>query len=348
MSADWLAKTDAGLEVHQRLGAYIAPSALTEHMKASIRAVNMIYIIRDYSPITTVLAMALLPFVLIPTTDADDVFNSVAVKHEAYIIWAQRLFLAAHLARTFHGYFMYRHVGLSRVANIHSQEFWSAPCKSNLQTQYSLLGRNDIRPLVSHQRLFPYIEPCHFLYRDDMKMLLYYISNKHGFAHPDSAYRCLLFLFSLLPLPQKIKPPEFSVCGATASTTNERSKHNRAHIFSRLLRIDILLCSLFTMYALFPLLSRLFQSHSQMHQPFPFPSLLLKLLAFVFGVSKPVQYMIWPPTAPTWDELVVEDENGVKRPRGNMGSGMVETGIGASWMLAFTCELCVIWLCWLS
>lgn len=78
---------------------------------------------------TTVLAMVLLPFVLIPTNGANDVFHSVAVKHEVHLIWAQRLFLAAHLARTFNGYFMYRHVGLSRVANMHSQELWSAPCK---------------------------------------------------------------------------------------------------------------------------------------------------------------------------------------------------------------------------
>lgn len=129
MSADWLAKTDAGLEVHQRLGAYIAHSALNARMKPSIRAVNMIYIIRDYSPMTTVLAMILLPFVLIPSTDANDVFDSIVIKHQAYLFWAQRLFLAAHLVRTFHGYFVYRHVGLSRVANIHSQELWSAPCK---------------------------------------------------------------------------------------------------------------------------------------------------------------------------------------------------------------------------
>ena len=129
MSADWLAKTDAGLEVHQRLGAFITPSPLTAHMKASVRAVNMIYVIRDYSPLTTILAMALLPYVLIPTTDRDDIFDSIATEHKVYLIWAQRLFLATHLARAFHGYFMYRHVGLSRVANIHSQELWSAPCK---------------------------------------------------------------------------------------------------------------------------------------------------------------------------------------------------------------------------
>lgn len=142
-AADMLSKTDAGLEVHERMGGYIVPSALTAHMKPSTRAVNMIYIIRDYSPITTVLAMALLPLVLIPTTAAGDVFDSIAIEHETYLIWAQRLFLVGHLARVFLGYFMYRHVGLSRVANILSQEWWSAPCKqSNLSTPESNVSRS--------------------------------------------------------------------------------------------------------------------------------------------------------------------------------------------------------------
>ena len=129
-----LAKTDAGLEVHQRMGAYRATSPLSAHMKPSTRAVNLIYIIRDYSPLTTAFAMALLPWALIPpttTANAHDVFDAVTIEHRAYLVWAQRLFLAAYLSRTFHTYFMYRHVGLSRVANIFSQESWSAPCKSN-------------------------------------------------------------------------------------------------------------------------------------------------------------------------------------------------------------------------
>lgn len=176
----------------------------------------------------------------------------------------------------------------------------------------------------------------------------YHKSNNPAFTHQDSAYRCLLSLLNLLPIPHKIPMPDFSVCGATASTTNERSKHHRANLLSRLLRTDILLYSLFTIYASVPLISRLYLSHSHAHAPFPFPSLLLKLLAFVLGVSKPVQYMMWPPTASAWDDLVVEDESGVKRPRGEMGSGKVETGIGASWVVAFVCESCIIWLCWLS
>ena len=98
-------------------------------MRLSTRAVNLLYIIRDYSVITTVLAMVLLPLVLIPIPGTDDIFDTISAKHEAYLIASWRVFVAAHLARTFHSYFTYRHVGPLRVANIHSQGLWSAPCK---------------------------------------------------------------------------------------------------------------------------------------------------------------------------------------------------------------------------
>lgn len=112
------------------MGAYRKTSPLGAHMKPSTRAVNLIYIIRDYSPLTTVLAMALLPWVLIPpTATTRDVFDVIATEHRTYLVWSQRLFLAAYLSRTFHTYFLYRHVGLSRAANFFSQELWSAPCK---------------------------------------------------------------------------------------------------------------------------------------------------------------------------------------------------------------------------
>ena len=124
------AKTDAGLEVHQRLGPYIRASALTARMKLSTRIVNTIYVVRDYSPITTCLAMVLLPLVLIPVWEVDDIFNSIAAKHGPYLVLSRSLFLAAHLARSFHNYLTYRHLDLSLVANIHSQELWSAPWKS--------------------------------------------------------------------------------------------------------------------------------------------------------------------------------------------------------------------------
>lgn len=151
-------KTDAGLEVHQRLGPYLSTSALTSRMKFSVRIVNMLYIIRDYSPITTVLAMLLLPLVLMPTPGADDDFTLIANKQRVFNLWAQTLFLATHLARTLHGYFTYRHLNLSHVANIHSQELWSAPCK---QADVHLFFHTGASIPRSIDKALPYLSSLH-------------------------------------------------------------------------------------------------------------------------------------------------------------------------------------------
>ncbi|KAI4251758.1 MAG: hypothetical protein LQ352_004670, partial [Teloschistes flavicans] len=77
----------------------------------------MVYVLRDYSPILTVLAMLLLPLALMPsftttttTVDDDDIFHSLATKHKPYLIMTQRLFLATHVAQTLHGHFAYSHL----------------------------------------------------------------------------------------------------------------------------------------------------------------------------------------------------------------------------------------------
>lgn len=58
--------------------------------------------------------------------------------------------------------------------------------------------------------------------------------------------------------------------------------------------------------------------------------------------------MIWPPTAPRWEELVVEGADGVKRPRRRReGSLRVEDRLGMAWMVGFFVEVYIIWLCWL-
>ena len=122
-------------------------------MRLSVRAVNMIYIIRDYSPILTVLAMIFVPVVLIPKSDAYDVFTSIIPRHRASLYWAQRLFLAVYLTRTFHAYVTYSHVDLSRVANIHGQELWSAPCKQPI----SVRSRDDF--IIERLAPFPFHPP---------------------------------------------------------------------------------------------------------------------------------------------------------------------------------------------
>ncbi|KAL9576391.1 MAG: hypothetical protein Q9212_007138, partial [Teloschistes hypoglaucus] len=95
--------TDAGLEVHDQMTAYLPTSALVSRMRLPIRLVNMVYVVRDYSPVLTVLAMLFLPLALMPTTTTEhDIFHSIAVKQKPYLVMTQRLFMATHVAQVFH------------------------------------------------------------------------------------------------------------------------------------------------------------------------------------------------------------------------------------------------------
>lgn len=122
-------KTDAGIEVHQRLAPYSASSILTSRMKPSVSAVNSINLLRDYAPLTTFLGMLLLPLVLMPTADTDDTLNFITTNQRMFVFWAQTLFFTTHLASALRRYFTYKHLDLSLVGNVYAQELWSAPCK---------------------------------------------------------------------------------------------------------------------------------------------------------------------------------------------------------------------------
>lgn len=94
---------------------------------------------------------------------------------------------------------------------------------------------------------------------------------------------------------------------------------------SRLLRIDTVLYIVYAFCAALPLLWQFYLilgSKIPIEQDvqvgpagFTFPCLLLSQLALVQAVLKPVAYMMWPPTAGEWKELVYADEDGVKRPK---------------------------------
>ena len=279
--------------------------------------------------------MALLPLVLIPMPEVKDLFNSIAVKHATYLVVTRRLFLATHLARSIHKYATYRHIDPSHVANVHSMELWSAPCKPTLFLQSRLRRTARLAVLCLPPPPFPDMLPS-------PPMSDVHQSLTHPHPPKDSAYCCAITLLSLLPFQRKNPTvPNFTVCGTIISPTNERSAQHRASLLSRLTRTDTSLYILYVIYAAIPLFHRLF-----LGPPFPFPSLLLKLLACVIGVSKPVSYMIWPPTAPGWDALTVEDGNGIKRPRrAKGGKGEAQGWTRGSWLVGLSFDLLIIWLC---
>lgn len=131
-------QTDAGLEVHQRLAPYVGSSPYTYRMKPLVRAVNLLYMFRDYSPLMTCLAVLILPFALIPTAGSSVFYHPERSNYGSLIYMAQVLSLAAFLMGTARKYFTYQHMDLSKVSNIHAQEIWSAPCKSRILLALSL------------------------------------------------------------------------------------------------------------------------------------------------------------------------------------------------------------------
>lgn len=114
--------------MHRRLAPYLSRSPDTSKMKASVKAVNRIYMLRDYSSLTTLVSMLLLPLVMFPTSDANDVWSVFSSENSAYLPWAQSLFLVSQTALAISTYITYHHVGLSQLKNIQAQDFWVAPC----------------------------------------------------------------------------------------------------------------------------------------------------------------------------------------------------------------------------
>ena len=115
------------MEVCQYFGYYLPGSATTSQMTMSQRTVNMLYALRDYSPLMTCLALILLPIALLPTHP--DQIAGISTEHRSNLFWLQLSFVTTFLSRKINSLIMYKHIGLSKVANFQSQEVWIAPCK---------------------------------------------------------------------------------------------------------------------------------------------------------------------------------------------------------------------------
>ena len=152
------------------------------------------------------------------------------------------------------------------------------------------------------------------------------------------AYRCTLSL-----LPTRFNKPTFVVVGTVTSPANERSRLNRKPLPFRILSFDMLMYTLYIMYASIPLLLRFnaFRSlGSFTPSVFLFPGPTLKILTCILKTSVPLRYMLWPPTVPGRAQLVEEDEKGVKRPKKNWQREKGSDSLWWFWMSA--CEMCVI------
>ena len=164
----------------------------------------------------------------------------------------------------------------------------------------------------------------------------------------DNVYRCVLFL-----VPSLTHTPTFTVSGSIKSPLNERSRNKRPPLLSRLLAPDFLLYLAYSTYVFVPIFQWQMISYSNSAYPlslsFPFPALLSKCLALGWAASSPVRYMVSPPDAPEWEELVEEGDDGVKRPKGRWrGGGDKRGGVGYPWLIFTACEFGIIWASWIT
>ncbi len=121
-------KTDAGIEVHQHFNFYLPGSKNTSQMTMGQKAVGMLYVLRDYAPLTNVVALIFLPIVLLSRSSDDKMI--VSSRHQGLLLGGlQTVFLFFYAAQKINLYNLYRHVGIAQVLNFQSNEIWAAPCK---------------------------------------------------------------------------------------------------------------------------------------------------------------------------------------------------------------------------
>ncbi|KAI4267940.1 MAG: hypothetical protein LQ337_008114, partial [Flavoplaca oasis] len=92
-------------------------------MTLAQRAVNILYMLRDYAPLALVVALALLPNVL-----RSDSTSSAELPHVVPSLQIHKyLLLAAWLSNKVCYLAFYHYTGLSRVWYFQSNEIWAAP-----------------------------------------------------------------------------------------------------------------------------------------------------------------------------------------------------------------------------
>ena len=123
--------TDAAIEVFKQFRFYLGRTGLTAQMTWDQRMVNLLYVFRDYAPVTTVFALMTLPLLLYPSRSPD--IASKDTPHPYNLVLAVRyLCLAQWVSNKLCYLLIYHHIGLSRVWNFQSNEIWAAPCEQPL------------------------------------------------------------------------------------------------------------------------------------------------------------------------------------------------------------------------
>lgn len=145
--------------------------------------------------------------------------------------------------------------------------------------------------------------------------------------------RCIVSLFPTAP-----DTLMFESSGSIISAVNERSHLHRTPLPWRLFTPDLALYFIYILYASIALILRLHATPK-----FPFIGALFKLLEAAIKTCVPLQYMLFPPTAPDRDDLLYVDKEGVRRPKKNRKS-RERKGWWLTWTDACECLVLFFWL----
>lgn len=109
-------------------------------MNLAQRGVGIFQAVKEYAPVTNILALSVLPIAVFPTQSNE--FATILSRHDQF--WLRTIFLVAFIASKANNIFVYAHIGMQRLANAQSCETWCAPCKSSpfhplLQTLKTLI-----------------------------------------------------------------------------------------------------------------------------------------------------------------------------------------------------------------
>ena len=91
--------------------------------------VNLLYVMRDYAPLTNMLAMAILPLVIYPTNSTKAFVQEVQNSHQPLLCSLRYLLPLSWALNKLFYLIIYNHLSLSHIWNFQSNEIWAAPCK---------------------------------------------------------------------------------------------------------------------------------------------------------------------------------------------------------------------------
>lgn len=116
----------------------------------------------------------------------------------------------------------------------------------------------------------------------------------------------------------------FEPSGSIITKANERSALRRQPLPGRMLSADMIIHVLYVLFAAMPILLRTirFFSSNRSIPFFPLTGALLKLIQCIYHASVPVYYMLYPPTVPEREKLLVKGPDGVNRPKMKVGQGL--------------------------